>query len=272
MPRLSRPARLLPLAAAALAAGVLGLELGVGGSSAAPSSHAAVSSTLHAYDLDDYSIGVTFDDGSVAKSVPPGTYTLLINDQSQLHNFHFYGAGLDDESGVTDVQTLRFTVNLTTGIYNFVCDVHPDEMAGTIVVGSGAGGGSTTTTTGGGGGTGGGGSGGGGSGTTTTSVTAWGGSGAGTTTANLTAAVSATGKLTLASHSKAVTKLKAGRYDFVVTDKSKKSGFSVQKTGAKAVAITSAAYVGKHGFVLKLTAGKWSFFSPGGTKKSFTVA
>ena len=77
------------------------------GAHAALSSHTAVSQTMHAFDHDDESIGLRFDDGSDvgnqarnAPVIPPGTYTIVAVDDSGAHNFHLTGRILGYEGDV----------------------------------------------------------------------------------------------------------------------------------------------------------------------------
>jgi hypothetical protein len=79
------------------------------------------------------------------------------------------------------------------------------------------------------------------------------------------------GKLSLRRNGKAVTSLKSGRYAFSVDDQSTKHGFRLQVLKGKTQTITSVGYVGWQEVTLSLVPGRWSFFSPGGTKTSFVV-
>jgi hypothetical protein len=78
------------------------------------------------------------------------------------------------------------------------------------------------------------------------------------------------GKLSLRRNGKAVTSLKSGRYTFSVDDQSTKLGFRIQAKG-KTQAITSAGYVGWQQVTVELVAGRWTYFTPGGTKTAFVV-
>jgi plastocyanin len=74
--------------------------------------------------------------GEDAESVKAGTYTLHVEDKSDIHNFHLTGPGVDKE--VTSVpfkgeQTV--TVTLETGTYTYQCDPHASQgMKGTFEV------------------------------------------------------------------------------------------------------------------------------------------
>jgi hypothetical protein len=89
---------------------------------------------------------------------------------------------------------------------------------------------------------------------------------------SLAGSVSAAGKLTLESNGKAVSKLKSGRYTFVITDSSKKTGFVVQQNHRVAKTVTAPAYTGKKSVTLDLSAGQWFFYASFiGTKNFFIV-
>lgn len=82
----------------------------------------------------------------------------------------------------------------------------------------------------------------------------------------LTGAVSATGTLTLELKGKSVSSLQAGRYKISVTDKSKTSGFMLQKNASGMVTVTGVSFVGRHSQTVHLTAGTWSLMSRPGSK------
>lgn len=75
-------------------------------------------------------------DGEDAESVPAGTYTLEVEDKSEMHNFHLIGPGVDEE--VTDpafVGEKSVEVTLEPGTYNYQCDPHAAQgMKGTFTV------------------------------------------------------------------------------------------------------------------------------------------
>ena len=83
------------------------------------------------------SVGPGFDislDGT--DGLTPGSYTLVVNDQSSAHNFHLTGPGGVDvatEVGAEGEET--FEVELQAGEYTFVCDPHASSMNGTFSVG-----------------------------------------------------------------------------------------------------------------------------------------
>jgi plastocyanin len=74
--------------------------------------------------------------GEDAESVPAGTYTLSVEDKSEMHNFHLIGPGVDEE--VTEVDFVgekSVTVTLEPGTYTYQCGPHAAQgMKGTFEV------------------------------------------------------------------------------------------------------------------------------------------
>jgi plastocyanin len=65
----------------------------------------------------------------------PGSYTLVVNDQSSAHNFHLTGPGVDVSTEVGEVEEESFEIELQAGEYTFVCDPHASQMNGSFTVG-----------------------------------------------------------------------------------------------------------------------------------------
>jgi hypothetical protein len=57
----------------------------------------------------------------------------------------------------------------------------------------------------------------------------------------------------------------------MVSDESSRAGFFVARHGADPVGVTSLPFKGKHGRVVTLTAGQWSFYSKVGKPTAFIV-
>jgi hypothetical protein len=75
--------------------------------------------------------------GAAVTHLDPGSYTLSVNDQSDIHNFHLMGpGGVDVQTTVDGVGVQTFTLNLVDGTYTFQCDAHPVQMKGSFTVGS----------------------------------------------------------------------------------------------------------------------------------------
>ena len=95
----------------------------------------AASGTLQGETGPGFTIEVS-QNGADAESVKAGTYTLDVEDKSDMHNFHLIGPGVDEE--VTDVAFVgekSVTVTLEPGTYTYQCDPHvANGMKGTFTV------------------------------------------------------------------------------------------------------------------------------------------
>jgi hypothetical protein len=85
---------------------------------------------------DSLAISLTDASGVPVTHLDPGTYSLVVHDRSDFHNFHLTGPGVDEATGVTVVEDRTVTVTLTDGMYVFVCDAHPTQMRRTFTVGA----------------------------------------------------------------------------------------------------------------------------------------
>jgi len=140
--------RLLALAAVLLAAALLGAAGGEGAPFENPKLHAKVGPGL--------AITLTDDSGAKVTKLDPGTYDIEVEDESDQHNFHLTGPGVDRATSVVDEGKELWTVTLTDGTYRYVCDPHAALMKGSFTVGtapaqapppaSGGGGGIVTST------------------------------------------------------------------------------------------------------------------------------
>lgn len=271
-----RSVRFIPVVAAGAVLAAAGAHAALSGQQTV-SADRAVSSTLHAFVHDDESIGLTYDDGSpvgnqsrVPPTIPPGTYTVKVIDDTTQHNFHLTGPGVEQSTGIGDMGTPSWTVTFQAGgQYEYLCDEHPDFMYG-YFNGAGAGSGSSSS--------------GGSSGGTTAGGTRSGGtsSSGGTTSSGgtkttllgtLIGRVNPAGKLTLTYGGIPVTKVKAGRYKITVADNSPKRSFLVKRLGGAATTVTSVSFVGTHSVTVNLLAGKWDFYTSAGATSlsAFTV-
>jgi hypothetical protein len=68
--------------------------------------------------------------------VDPGSYTLDVDDKSDMHNFHLVGPGVDVSTPVDGILTQAFALTLVDGKYSFFCDAHPLTMKGSFTVGA----------------------------------------------------------------------------------------------------------------------------------------
>ena len=68
--------------------------------------------------------------------ITAGAVTLVVNDQSSVHNFHLTGpGGVDVATDVSAEGEESFDVTLEPGEYTFVCDPHAAQMNGSFTVG-----------------------------------------------------------------------------------------------------------------------------------------
>ena len=81
-----------------------------------------------------FDISLTNEQGQIVSTLAPGSYTLLVDDQSDMHNFHLTGDGVDVSTEVDGQGTSSFDIVLTSGTYTFVCDPHSSTMNGSFEV------------------------------------------------------------------------------------------------------------------------------------------
>jgi plastocyanin len=103
---------------------------------------ASTDGTLQANVGPGYSISLT-QNGTKVTHLDPGTYTIDVNDQADIHNFDLFGPGVKESTGVDTIGTTTWTVTFADGTYTYVCDAHPATMKGSFTVGTVQ---STTTT------------------------------------------------------------------------------------------------------------------------------
>jgi plastocyanin len=103
---------------------------------------ASTDGTLQATVGPGYSINLT-QNGTKVTHLDPGTYTIDVNDQADIHNFDLFGPGVKESTGIDTIGTTTWTVTFSDGAYTYVCDAHPASMIGKFTVGAAQ----TTTTT-----------------------------------------------------------------------------------------------------------------------------
>jgi plastocyanin len=73
--------------------------------------------------------------GKVVKTLKAGTYTILVEDKSSIHNFHLIGPGVHKTTTVPFTGNQTWTVKLKKGTYTYQCDIHAATgMKGTFKV------------------------------------------------------------------------------------------------------------------------------------------
>jgi plastocyanin len=63
-----------------------------------------------------------------------GTYTITVQDKSNIHNFHLTGPGVNKKTSVGGTGTTTWTVTLKKGTYKYICDPHAAAMKGSFTV------------------------------------------------------------------------------------------------------------------------------------------
>ncbi len=86
----------------------------------------------------------------------------------------------------------------------------------------------------------------------------------------LTGTLSATGKPTLTKQGAAVSKLKAGNYRFVITDRDSKHSFTLKAVNGKSTGLSGVRFVGKKTTNIRLSPGRW-MYTAGGKAYYFQV-
>ena len=113
------------LGAALAAASVLALV---------PSAGLADGTTLTGTVGPGFSISLTDPSGALVRHLDPGAYTVHVHDESEVHNFHLVGPGVDQATVVETEGDFTWPVTLAAGTYRFFCDVHPG-LNGSFTVG-----------------------------------------------------------------------------------------------------------------------------------------
>jgi plastocyanin len=83
---------------------------------------------------DAFEITLKDQSGAAINNLAAGTYTLTVDDESTIHDFHLTGPGVDETTAVGSTGTKTFTVTFKPGTYSFVCDPHAGSMHGQFTV------------------------------------------------------------------------------------------------------------------------------------------
>jgi hypothetical protein len=81
-----------------------------------------------------FDISLTGADGADVTSLSAGSYTIEVDDQSDIHNFHLTGPGVEETTEVSGTGTDTWDVTVESGAYAFVCDPHASTMNGSFEV------------------------------------------------------------------------------------------------------------------------------------------
>jgi plastocyanin len=94
----------------------------------------ASGSTLNASVGPGFEISLKDADGADVTTLPAGSYTINVDDQSDIHNFHLSGPGVDEATVVGETGMTTWDVTLEAGSYHFQCDPHASTMNGDFEV------------------------------------------------------------------------------------------------------------------------------------------
>jgi hypothetical protein len=89
--------------------------------------------TVGTNDVTDISLTMN---GAQVRHLAAGTYEIQVHDNSDQHNFHLTGPGVDQKTTIDYKGATTWTVTFTDGVYRFVCDPHASFMKGIFTVGS----------------------------------------------------------------------------------------------------------------------------------------
>jgi len=84
-------------------------------------------------DPDAFTITLTDESGAEVSTLPAGSYSIRVDDLSEIHNFHLTGSGVDESTTVPETGDTVWDVTLEAGDYQYVCDPHP-SMRGELTV------------------------------------------------------------------------------------------------------------------------------------------
>jgi hypothetical protein len=84
-----------------------------------------------------FTITLTFPDGRKVRTLPAGTYRIVVHDYSKIHNFAL-GSQTQNRrlftTGVPWVGTRTYTLKLVPGSYAYACSAHFQTMNGRFTV------------------------------------------------------------------------------------------------------------------------------------------
>lgn len=94
----------------------------------------ASGNTLQASVGPGFEISLKDASGADVTTLSAGSYTIDVDDQADIHNFHLTGPGVDETTDVGGTGTTTWNVTLQAGSYHFQCDPHSSTMNGDFEV------------------------------------------------------------------------------------------------------------------------------------------
>jgi len=76
-------------------------------------------------DPDAFEITLTDSTGKEVTELPAGAYSIVVDDLSEIHNFHLEGGEVDETTTVPETGETTWDVELAAGDYTAICDPHP---------------------------------------------------------------------------------------------------------------------------------------------------
>ncbi len=192
--------------------------------------------TLHASVGPGYTISLTTDTGAAVRTLPAGDYTVEVEDEADIHDFHLSGPGVDQATSVEGTGREVWNVTLRAGTYTYRCDPHASTLHGSFQVTDGTAPATTATTP-------------------KPKPSA-------SKVPTLAARVGPGFTISLRSSGKVVKRLKAGRYRFVIVDRSAIHNFALERLsgGHFRRNLTGIPFVGRATVVVRLAPGRWTFY------------
>lgn len=170
-----------------------------------------------------FSIRLADAAGNAVTQLDPGTYTIVVDDKSNEHNFSLSGPGVSEATEVDFVGTVEWTVTLKDGAYSFFCGPHASFMKGKFTVGAVP---ATTTPT-------------------------------SSAPKPLVATAGPGYTVALTSGGRKVARLQAGAYAITVRDRSAAHNFRLRGPGMTRA--TGVAFVGTRVWKVKLVKGRYTY-------------
>jgi plastocyanin len=102
----------------------------------APAAVSAVAGQLNGTVGPGYSIILENANGATVTKIDPGTYEIVVRDESIEHNFHLFGPGVNETTQVEETGTVTWTVTFGDGRYTLQCDPHSIDMHRTFISGN----------------------------------------------------------------------------------------------------------------------------------------
>src|SRR5881398_715012 len=86
---------------------------------ALPGGARSAQTPLHGVVGPGFTISLTDDSGSRVTHLDPGTYTIEVKDQANVHNFDLQGPGVSQATDIEFVGSVTWTVTFTDGTYKY---------------------------------------------------------------------------------------------------------------------------------------------------------